>query len=202
MNCCRTSSAAGGAPNSGDTTKVLIAEPSALLTVAECTLSEFSASTPAALDSRPRRSGAIIVTAKVSGESPGTISTCTAPSRAIDRCSAGIGSGCGSSSPANNTRQRRTSSPISVDFQSLQTPGPVASESASDRTANNSSNTGSPLSASTTPAAVAGSARSRWVAVEGSSRWWRTMADSSRTSEGHRPSRSPTRIARSAPISL
>ncbi len=63
MNCWRRSSAAGGEPKCGDTTKVLIAEPSlALLTDAECTRSEFSASTPAALDSSPRRSGAIIVT--------------------------------------------------------------------------------------------------------------------------------------------
>ncbi len=62
MNCWRSSSAAGGEPKCGDTTNVLIAEPSWPLTDAECTRSEFSASTPAALDSRPRRSGAIIVT--------------------------------------------------------------------------------------------------------------------------------------------
>jgi hypothetical protein len=39
---------------------ILIAEPSWPFTDAECTRSEFSASTPAALDSSPRRSGAIM----------------------------------------------------------------------------------------------------------------------------------------------
>ena len=62
MNCCRSSSAAGGEPKCGETTNVLIAEPSWPLTDAEWTRSEFSASTPAAFDSSPRRSGAIIVT--------------------------------------------------------------------------------------------------------------------------------------------
>ena len=51
-----------GEAKCGETTNVLIAEPSWPFTDAECTRSEFSASTPAALESNPRRSGAIIVT--------------------------------------------------------------------------------------------------------------------------------------------
>ena len=78
MNCCRSSSAAGGEPNSGDTTNVLIAEPSALLTVAECTLSEFSASTAGRLGQQtPPIRGDHGHREEFSGESAGTISTCT-----------------------------------------------------------------------------------------------------------------------------
>ncbi|SKV42200.1 Uncharacterised protein [Mycobacteroides abscessus subsp. abscessus] len=54
MSCWRNSPAAGGEPNRGDTSKVLMADPAWLATEAENTRSEFSDNTPAALESRPR----------------------------------------------------------------------------------------------------------------------------------------------------
>ncbi|SHU20898.1 Uncharacterised protein [Mycobacteroides abscessus subsp. abscessus] len=49
---------------------------------------------------------------------------------------------------------------------------------------------------------VSGSAKSRRVAVLGSSRWYRTILESSSTSEGHSPSLVPICTARSAPTTL
>ena len=64
---------------------------------------------------------------------------------------------------------------MSEAFQSPHTPGPVANESASASTCNNSNSTGSPSSASTTPEMTLGSCRSRRVAV------WGTAGGSARS---------------------
>lgn len=64
-------------PKSGDTTNWVIATPSWLFTHAECTPSEFSANTAAALDTNPGLFGAAITTWYMRALSPGAISTCT-----------------------------------------------------------------------------------------------------------------------------
>ena len=86
-----------------------------------------------------------------------------------------------------------------VRFHGLQTPGPVASESASARAASRSSTSALPSRVSTTRLTVAGSSRSRRVAVCGSSRWWRTIAPSRATSGSGKPSRRPICTARASP---
>ncbi len=86
-----------------------------------------------------------------------------------------------------------------VCFHGLQTPGPVASESASARAASRSSTSALPSRVSTTRLTVAGSSRSRRVAVCGSSRWWRTIAPRRATSGSGKPSRRPICTARASP---
>ncbi|SKV42184.1 Uncharacterised protein [Mycobacteroides abscessus subsp. abscessus] len=104
------------------------------------------------------------------GEPAGTSRTCTPPSAANESSSGSMGSGSGSCSPRITSRHLRTNSPISDAFQSPHTPGPVASESASASCCSSSRSSRSPPSVLTTASMVSGSARSRRVAVLGSSR--------------------------------
>ena len=92
-------------------------------------------------------------------------------------------------------RLRRTKSPTSEAFQSLHTPGPVASESASVSACSTSSSTGSPSSASQTVAMVCGSLRSCRIATFANNKWWYTSLDSISTSDGHMPSLVPIWVA-------
>src|SRR6202034_868907 len=77
-----------------------------MLTDAECTRSEFSASTPAALDSSPRWSGAITTAWYRRWSLPGRSSTCTLRSDARAMYSGCSGSASGHPSPVIAIRPR------------------------------------------------------------------------------------------------
>ncbi|SKZ04893.1 Uncharacterised protein [Mycobacteroides abscessus subsp. abscessus] len=147
-------------------------------------------------------SGATITTVNVCGPSPGVRLTAYSPDSASARVCGLSGSGSSGVSPSINRMVRRTRSLISDAFHSPHTPGPVARESASASAARSSSSTLSYPRVSATSVAVAGSSRSRLVAIVGSRRWWRTKSESTSTSCGQSPNLLPTCTASSAPTTL
>ena len=85
---------------------------------------------------------------------------------------------------------------MSDAFQSVHTPGPVASESASVRACSTSSSTGSPSNASQTAAMVSGIVQvPERIATFANSKWWYTSLERNSTSNGHIPSLVPIWVA-------
>ena len=107
----------------------------------------------------------------------------------------------GTAWPRSTEWVRATRSAISAAFHSPQAAGPVASASASVSACSRSSISGVPTAAATA-ATVAGSSRSRRVAVSGSSRWWRTRVTRMSVSAGSKPSRGARSATTATPASV
>src|SRR6478735_7266817 len=200
----RTSSPAVSPSSVGSSTE----RRSAARTVSRC-----SARTPAAAGRTPGRSGRAMRSSTPTGSGPPssdagsgrvrrdrTGSPVRRASMARRSCSASgaSGSGAGGSSPARRAATRLTRSATREARQELHAAGPVARASASVRACRSSRVEALPTAVAT-ERTVAGSSRSRRVAVSMSSRWWRTRVATTATSCLSKPMRAAMSRAMTSP---
>ena len=194
--------AAGHRPRSGSTVKISTATPSSPATSALRTLSPWRARIPATAARRPDRSGATTVTRGGSmDESAGTPWVRTA---SITTSRSSVISGAGGADGLAGQQQAAPARPGRPPGRPSSCPRPRGRWPGCRPRPGRPGARGSGGRRPRRPpcSTVAGSSRSRRVAVSGSSRWRRTMVTRVATSSGGKPIRAAMSAASTMPTSV